>query len=546
MCLLLLTAALLIEEAWNTGVTVDEPGHLVSSRLYWQHADRLRPQDMPPLIKLVAGWAPLRMNLPLPADLGKPGEDRREWEVSLTMMERLDPHKIQRVFFFSRLPLIVFPLLSTALIWWWGRQLFPPPVAIALACAFALEPTALAHGALFKNDHAALFTHLLFWFAAWRYWRRPALTAALLIAAAAALAVLSKLSLLFVIPLMPVLIIAGDRKRRSALWAAAGMALCYAIFVAAYQFDARPMTQAELDEIVAAQYVPRWFAAAAGMLWWLPVSPKIWTGMVTLLSNVSFAVPVYLWGKVWPQGNPYYFAAALAVKVPVSIWILMAAGVAAMAARIRRLNWEDALWLLPGFLYIGLASRVPLQLGVRLVLPALPFGLLLCGAAIEWLLRTHARQVVFAVLALVFLFESARVYPHGIAFFNLAAGGPEQGFRYLTDSNLDWGQGLGDLAAYQRSKHLPRIRLSYFGNDMVSRYFEPGQVEMIPPPWSASLVKSDRLVPEPGVWYAISPTVIPGQFFEPRFQDYYAAFRVLEPVARPGYAIFVYHMDASK
>lgn len=75
------------------------------------------PQGMPQLIKFAAGWG-----APIPLK--------------------------SRMFFLSRLPFIIFSA----------------PVALYLAAAFAFEPTALAHGALFKNDLAATFAHLLFWF----------------------------------------------------------------------------------------------------------------------------------------------------------------------------------------------------------------------------------------------------------------------------------------------------------------------------------------------------------------------------------------------
>ena len=32
------------------------------------------------------------------------------------------------------------------------------------------------------------------------------------------------------------------------------------------------------------------------------------------------------------------------------------------------------------------------------------------------------------------------IYPHYLAHFNEAVGGPRNGYRYLVDSNLDWGQ----------------------------------------------------------------------------------------------------------
>ena len=187
---------------------------------------------------------------------------------------------------------------------------------------------------------------------------------------------------------------------------------------------------------------------------------------------------------------------------------------------------------------------MPLQLGVRLVLPALPFGLLLAGVAVEWLRTTHARRAILATLAALFLFEAVRIYPHGIAFFNLASGGPDRGSYYLLDSNLDWGQGLPDLEAWARKNKALPLRVSYFGNDMIYRYFRGYEVEILPPPWAEHLVKSDRLVPEPGHYYAISPTLLPGQFFNAKFRDYYAHFRNLQPVARPGHAIAVYRIDA--
>ena len=51
-----------------------------------------------------------------------------------------------------------------------------------------------------------------------------------------------------------------------------------------------------------------------------------------------------------------------------------------------------------------------------------------------------------------------------ISFFNLAAGGPNAGFRYLADSNLDWGQGLIALREYEQKHPEETLRLAYFGS----------------------------------------------------------------------------------
>ena len=202
---------------------------------------------MPPLMKIVGGWVPRLITLPLPADLGKPGETRREWEVSLDMMMALPHAAIRPLYFRSRLPMLIFPLLTLLVVWIWARRLYSELTAFTLAALFALEPTALAHGALFKNDLAASFTYLLFWFAAWNFAKAPSALRALAVGAAAALAMLSKLSLLFVLPLAFLLILACGRRIRAVAWAASALALAYLIILAAYRFDARPLTTQEIE-----------------------------------------------------------------------------------------------------------------------------------------------------------------------------------------------------------------------------------------------------------------------------------------------------------
>jgi hypothetical protein len=60
--------------------------------------------------------------------------------------------------------------------------------------------------------------------------------------------------------------------------------------------------------------------------------------------------------------------------------------------------------------------------------------------------------------------ESARVAPHYLAYFNQLAGGPENGWRHLVDSSLDWGQDLPGLKTWlTRHGGNEPVYLSYFG-----------------------------------------------------------------------------------
>jgi hypothetical protein len=550
--LLIVSAALLGYQAWRTGVTVDEPAHLLSARLYWEGADVLRPGDMPPLIKIVSGWVPLLHGLPLPDDIGRPGEDRHEWEISLDMMGKLEWARLQPLFFRSRLPLIIFPLLTIVLVWWWARQLFTPLIGVLAAAIFALEPTALGHGALLKNDHASTFAYLLLWYALWRYWRAGTLRTVALTGLAVGLCLISKLTLLFALVLAPVLMLVGDvvqgrLRKRSLAYCGLVPAMAYLVTVAAVQFEVHTLSRLELWRIDSNANIPFLFATAARIFTVIPVPDRMWEGLLTLISGSIVKMPVYFFGEMHPAGHPLYFVGALLVKTPVGLIVLGAAAFPLLVRALlrRRLQWTDLAWVLPGPLYVLLASSVPYQMGIRLVLPALPFGILLAMFAVDRLRLSKPGRWAAAALLLLFAGEAVRIYPHGIAFFNVAAGGPSSGHRYLADSNLDWGQGLGDLELWARKNNALPVKLSYFGNDNMFRYFRDYEVDVIAPPWNAELAKGiTRIRPEPGHYYAISPTLLPGYFFDPKYRDFYAEFRAMKPVARPGYSIFVYRVDS--
>jgi len=60
------------------------------------------------------------------------------------------------------------------------------------------------------------------------------------------------------------------------------------------------------------------------------------------------------------------------------------------------------------------------------------------------------------------IYTSIKTYPHYLAYFNELVGGPKNGYKYLVDSNLDWGQDLKFLKKYLENKNVNLIEC-YFG-----------------------------------------------------------------------------------
>jgi hypothetical protein len=61
--------------------------------------------------------------------------------------------------------------------------------------------------------------------------------------------------------------------------------------------------------------------------------------------------------------------------------------------------------------------------------------------------------------------DALRSAPDYLAYFNIFVK-PENAWRLLTDSNLDWGQGLIALRAYQQQHPQEPLYLAYFGRSL--------------------------------------------------------------------------------
>jgi hypothetical protein len=58
------------------------------------------------------------------------------------------------------------------------------------------------------------------------------------------------------------------------------------------------------------------------------------------------------------------------------------------------------------------------------------------------LTRSRLRGLAVAAGLLATIYSTLSVFPHSLAYFNEASGGPENGHKHLLGSNLDWGQDL--------------------------------------------------------------------------------------------------------
>jgi 4-amino-4-deoxy-L-arabinose transferase-like glycosyltransferase len=286
----------------------------------------------------------------------------------------------------------------------------------------------------------------------------------------------------------------------------------------------------------------------------------VWT-MNRARVGTTAAFPFYLLGEVSISGQPSFFPIVYAVKESIPFHLLTAIALLIALMRLRTgawgiraiLDWlrghPTETFILSWIAFYWIVSiSANLNIGLRHLLPVFPFTFMLISREISrWLvpreglpsglkLIDRAKGICVAALLLWQCVSVARVYPSFLAYFNEAIGGPEEGGRYVVDSNLDWGQDLRRLRAFVEAQGIDTIAVNYFGTS--SEHYELGE-KLIP--WRSAFG------PYQG-WLAVSATVLkvaqarwdPG--LGPKVEDSYRWLEGMEPVARIGHSIFVFDL----
>ncbi len=463
----------------------------------------------------------------------------------------------------ARIPVLLFMLVLALVVFLWSKSLFGPWGGLLSLGLLALDPNMLAHAGLATTDIPAVSTILLAVFLLRRYIFAPTRANLCFAGLAAGVALATKFSALILIPVTGLLLLlvaflpAQQPCPLSSVWMPLPwwkrltrvLGTCVQIGLVAalvvwgiYGFKVEPLGAKSGKPLSAhASFIKRI----------LIPGKQYFRGLKTVKGEAG-AHRAYLLGRTDATGKGwwYYFPVAMATKTPIAELLIMLGMLALLAfPSIRnRLAFHrpDTLFLLvPAGIYffasLGILG-ISLNLGIRHILPIYPFLFILAGG---WVALHIPSRVLLPALALLGLFQLSSIllaYPNFLAYFNELAGGANNGYRILADSNYDWGQDLGALAQLQRQDHrFSNLSFSYFGTTPPEAYgitYHPlagfGLMHQAPPPNFTTLTG----------YLAISATELvggPAYNSEKNGVDYRPLLK-LHPVARAGKTIFVYQM----
>lgn len=471
------------------------------------------------------------------------------------------------ILFAARIPTVITAALLIAAVAWWSRRTFGAGAGWLAAALLALDPNVIAAARVVKSDLLLSLLGFLSVVAWAEYLKTRHAIWWWATAAAFGLAITAKFAALFLIPVYAVLWVlalwrGGPLDPRHAMarlslreaargalslalvpaMALPAIALVYGpewrkLIPATHSYRAAHPEARRLSDVARPQTYAAQRLVHLSQVIGLQDHP-FWRGLEVFLEHSARGHQAYLLGRTSETGWWYYFPVAFLVKTPVaSLCVIILAGVLAAhrwskspPGFLRSLRIEWWVCAIPALLYLMAAMANRVNTSERHLLPVYPF--LFAGAAAvvsreQW----RGRQRVLLGFVALLAVESAWIYPHYLAFFNFAVGGPRAGARYLLDSNLDWGQDLERLRDDWIARGRPALCLLYFGTALPEYYGL--HYERLP---RTNEVEQGH---SPSCIAAISATPLFGLYVPRRDLDWVRAHRVIGDI---GYSIYLYDL----
>ena len=551
--LLVVLVAELALSVRQESITWDEGHHLYAGYRSLKYGDYGLNPEVPPLVKMVAALPILGMPLHLPALEGRPFKN----EAFLGGKDFIFKNDAGRVLFRARMAVSTLMVVLALLVFLAGREMFGTSAGLTALALVVFDPNFLAIAPIVTTD--AGFACLVFAtiYAFYRYVKKPSRGRLVLVGVAAGLTLAAKHSAPLIFPMLALLaafeVVRGDEREgrsRKALQMAGALVASAAIGVAVlwafygFRYAARPDGLAinpSMKEWAGGLKNPRDANTILTLARWRVLPESYLYGLIDTKITAETDTS-YLWGRVYPHGNWWYFPVVIAVKSTLSFLALMMIAASALIARRLRQWREVAFLVVPAGVYLAVAMASDMNIGARHILPVYPF-LYLLGAGALWALVRMNRRCLWAAAVLVAFqaITSLRAYPVYMAYANEAWGGPSATHKYLSDANVDWGQQLMSVKKYLDRRGVKNCWFAYFPDGVVDVAYYGIPCKRLPTTdtlwW---LDEPTDVPPEIDGPVLISDSDLEGIEFGEGALNPYEQFRHIKPTAVIDYGVDVY------
>lgn len=479
--LILIFACICFFSQYSNSVTVDEFSHFPSGLYVLKTFDWRMNKEAPPLIKCFPALSSIISNPKIETRLFQ--NSPNTWSLGYSFMN-LNKDRYQSIFMYGRCMIIVLGALLGFLIYYWARKLYGYKGALFALSLYVFNPNFLAHSSLITIDVGASLTIFFSVYCFWKYLKKPDIFSIVMAGVALGLAQLSKFTALLLYPvffiiLMSLCVIGVRKSKDKKIKSLTVNSIKYSkdffiiilisIFVInlGYLFSNSfiPLSEYNFSSSLLKNFSSFFWSGCP-----VPLPYDYLTGfdyqLVQSAGGHSFYVS-YLMGQHSLTGWWYYYIIAFLVKNPVPLLIILfMAIITCFEIRLAKIDhisflciWAPAISY---FIYFSFFTRTPI--GIRYLLPVFPLLFLASGYLFnEAIIKFKSIKYILALLTISYIASSFIAFPNYLSYFNIAAGGSQNGSHWLIDSNLDWGQSLPGLKKYMNKNNISKIKLGYFG-----------------------------------------------------------------------------------
>ncbi|HTC34135.1 MAG TPA: glycosyltransferase family 39 protein [Bryobacteraceae bacterium] len=420
--------------------TSDEPAHIACGMQWLDQGIYQYEAQHPPLTRVMVALGPYLS--------GARSNHQQDMTIEGNTLLYGDGHYDLRLAL-SRAGNLPFFWLACWMVFLWGRRILDTAGAVLSVLIFTMTPTVLAHAGLATTDIGVTACFAAATYASVRFLEQPDLKRTVWLGVAMGLMVITKFSAL-------------------AFYPASAIAA-----LACWLYASRP-SLSKTARLLAAR-IP-WIGVAAllsllviwagyrfsfGKTVWIPFSvpfPELYSGVKEVMNHNATGHPSYFLGELRRGGWWDYFPLLIAIKLPLGLLVLALVGLWRRPARPGG-AWPFALAVaIPvGILAVAMSSRI--NIGLRHILPALPFFAIIAAAGTLWLIQesSHTKWTLWVAAAAVswMVIGSLAAHPDYLAYFNAFAGDEPE--RIVVDSDLDWGQDIKRLGKRLQELNAPSV-----------------------------------------------------------------------------------------
>ncbi|MFH1283638.1 MAG: glycosyltransferase family 39 protein [bacterium] len=425
---------------FNSAPTYDEGVHLTSGYSYWRTGKVfLNADNHPPFTERFAAIPLLFMDVSF---FGRHPHFIRSSEYNFSdIFIYYNRVKAEKLINSGRFAILALGLLLGWLVFFWSKEFYGWKAGIFSFFILVFNPNIIANSSLVTTDIGFTLGFYASIFFIYMFLKKPGLLKGFLLGIFLGVCITSKFPGLIILPIISALFLYYFLKHKFNF-----------IF---------PDTVKQLACMIIG------FFAIAVFSYGFDELPVYFVGLNNTFRLMEQGRSTFLCGDYSIRGWWYYFIISFLIKnqiIFILLLLLILVKLIKTSVKTRSFLTDEVLFLLfPAVVYFFIASASKVHIGHRHILPIYPFIAVMMGSFINGFKTEKYRN--FSIYSVVILYLSGTVFctPNYLTYFNIFAGGSKNGYKYMIDSNLDWGQGLKNLGRYIKENNIGPIYLSYFG-----------------------------------------------------------------------------------